>query len=88
MKQMGHTEFRPNIVRTTEAVEVTSHGTTLGYWIPKGSPEWDQFRAAVPQPVRPTQTVRLEPYTVASSPHDEARKRQQDRDAVLRRITR
>lgn len=86
MKQMGHTEFRPAIARLAEAVEVTSHGESMGYWIPKDSPEWKVFRAAMPKAPASRQVVNLEPHTPGVSPHDEARNRQKARDEVLRKL--
>lgn len=77
MKQLGHTDFRPNIARITEAVEVTTHGDTMGYWLPKGSPEAKAFLAAVPQKPPPQRVQRLEPLSPRSSPHDEARQRRE-----------
>lgn len=89
MKQMGHTDFRPAIARVTEAVEVTSHGETMGLWLPKGSQEYDRFLAQAPV-ARPVHKVEpVQPRSSGASPHDEARRRQEQqrrRDEILRRM--
>lgn len=75
MKQLTSPEFRKSYPRLQEPVEVTALGRVIGTYVPVGSSIDDRYVAAI------------RPGEPAIGPMTADRSAQQERDAILRRIS-